>query len=617
MELVSTTAGLFPLPDEQRERLADLKGHQKSDLIDGSESADVTAAYDAARERNVSVQRDGGLGRVVEGQARWDDMLAHPLCVHENVRTEGIVRYYDNNNFYREPVVAGELTESGDLAADLEKAARLCSDLQAVAPGPYSLADLATDEHYGDEAAFLDAVADFLAGEIAAFPDAVETLFLLEPSLVTSPPNEETHERVRDALTAVADATDADVVAHTFWGALDETLHAHLLDASLSALGYDLVCAHDEAAYLVQEYGTADSVALGLVDGQHDNDHFLLTTVVGSYPKPTWLDRARDLREEGESGAFDDGDWAEATDDACRLITHEHERSGLDVVCDGEMRREEMVEFFAERIDGYEFNGPVKVWGHNYFDKPSVADEVGYDEPWLVGEYEFTADVAGRPVKVPITGPYTLAAWSFNEAYDTEAALAYDLADLVNEEITKLVEAGARYIQIDEPALATTPDDHAIVGECLERIVADVPDDVRLGLHVCYGDYSRIYPEINDFPIDEFDVELANGDFEQIDVFTDPDFEPDLALGVTDAHVADVESVAEIKENIREGLKVVPPEKLTVSPDCGLKLLPRDVAYGKMENMVEAARQIEAELDSGELDAAAIRADARSVGADD
>jgi 5-methyltetrahydropteroyltriglutamate--homocysteine methyltransferase len=263
-----------------------------------------------------------------------------------------------------------------------------------------------------------------------------------------------------------------------------------------------------------------------------------------------------------------------------------------------------MVEFFAHRIDGYDFNGRVKVWGHNYFDKPSVVDEVEYDEPWLVDEFEFTSEAAEKPVKVPITGPYTLASWSFNEVYDTEADLAYDLADLVNEEIEKLVEAGAQYIQIDEPALATTPDDHAIVGECLERIVAGIPEDVRIGLHVCYGDYSRIYPELNDYPIDEFDVELCNGGYEQIDVFTEPEFEPDLALGVVDAHTAEVESVAEIKENVKEGLKVVPPEKLTISPDCGLKLLPREVAYGKMENMVQAVREVEQELDDGEIEVA-------------
>ncbi|WP_254768300.1 methionine synthase [Salinilacihabitans rarus] len=333
----------------------------------------------------------------------------------------------------------------------------------------------------------------------------------------------------------------------------------------------------------------------------HPNDHFLLTTVVGSYPKPKWLNRATDLYEDPDH-EFDADDWREAKDDAARLITDEHERAGLDVVVDGEMRRNEMVEYFAHRIEGYEFNGPVKVWGHNYFDKPSVVSEVEYDETWLVDEYEFTAAASDRPVKVPITGPYTLANWSFNEAYDDEESLAYDLADLVNEEIEKLVDAGARYIQIDEPALATTPDDHAIVGECLERIVDDVPEDVRVGLHVCYGDYSRIYPEMLEFPVDEFDLELANGDYEQLDVFKDPAFTKDLALGVTDAHVAEVESVERIEENITKGLEVVPPEQLVVSPDCGLKLLPREVAYGKMANMVEAARNVEARLDAGEVD---------------
>ncbi|GAA0677897.1 methionine synthase [Natronoarchaeum mannanilyticum] len=341
----------------------------------------------------------------------------------------------------------------------------------------------------------------------------------------------------------------------------------------------------------------------------HPNDHFIMTTVVGSYPKPKWLNRMQDLYEE-DDGTVDEDDWQEAQDDASRLITEEHERSGLDVVVDGEMRRNEMVEFFADRIEGYEFNGPVKVWGHNTFDKPSVVEDVEYDESWLVDEYEFTADVADKPVKVPITGPYTLASWCFNEAYEDDAALANDLADLVNEEIEKLVDAGCRYIQIDEPALATTPDDHQIVGDALERIVDDIPEEVRIGLHVCYGDYFRIYPEILEFPVDEFDLELANGDYEQLDVFKDPEFTADLALGVTDVHVAEAESVEEIKENIKKGLEVVPPERLVVSPDCGVKLLPRDVAYGKMENMVKAAREVEAELDAGEIDVEAAPASA-------
>jgi len=346
----------------------------------------------------------------------------------------------------------------------------------------------------------------------------------------------------------------------------------------------------------------------------HDNDHFLLTTVVGSYPKPKWLDRTRELYASDRTAddprlSVDEATWQEATNDAARLILAEHERAGIDAVADGEMRRNEMIEYFMHRIEGAEFPGRVKVWGHNYYDKPAVTDEIAYDEEWLVSEFEFSRSVTDHPVKVPITGPYTLARFSFDEVYDDTEELAYELADLVRQEVENLVDAGANYVQIDEPALAQVPGDHAIVGESLEIITENVPEDVRVGLHVCYGDYSRIYPEVLSFPIDEFDLELANGEFGQLDVFKQPEFTKDFAMGVVDAHTADVESVAEIKENIRKGLEVVPPERLTVSPDCGVKLLPREVAYGKMENMATAAREVEAELDAGEIDVGAATAD--------
>ncbi|MCD2199817.1 5-methyltetrahydropteroyltriglutamate--homocysteine methyltransferase [Halobacterium sp. KA-4] len=268
MNRIATTPGLFPLPDDAKETLSDLKGHQKHDLVSGDEGPEIEAAYDEVREELVGLQRDAGLDRVVEGQGRWDDMLAHPLTVHENVETGGIVRYYDNNNFYRDPIVEGELTFSGDLAADLEAASELTGDLQAVVPGPYSLSELATDEYYGDDEQFLAAVADFLAGEVEAFPD-IETVFVLEPSLVTNPPEEGEDERASGAIGTVADAADADVVAHTYWGALEEKVHAHLLDADVDAIGYDFVTNHEDNLYNVTEYGTKDSVALGVVDGQN------------------------------------------------------------------------------------------------------------------------------------------------------------------------------------------------------------------------------------------------------------------------------------------------------------------------------------------------------------
>jgi len=267
--VVATTPGLYPLPDWAKDDLSDLKGHQKDDLISGSESEAITDAYDRARTEVIDRQQEAGLDRVVEGQLRWDDMLAHPLAVADDVEMRGIVRYYDNNNFYREPVVTGGLTATGDVAAELDAASeQVGGGLQAVLPGPYSLADLATDDHYGDEAAFLDAIADFLADEAGQFPD-VETLFLLEPSLVENPPGDGPDARASEAIDTVAGAVDADVVAHTYWGALEEKVYAHLMDAAVDAIGFDLVSDHDQNTYNVQEYGTKDSVALGLVDGQN------------------------------------------------------------------------------------------------------------------------------------------------------------------------------------------------------------------------------------------------------------------------------------------------------------------------------------------------------------
>ncbi|MFB6138626.1 MAG: 5-methyltetrahydropteroyltriglutamate--homocysteine methyltransferase [Halobacteriaceae archaeon] len=278
MDRVATTPGLYPLPEDAKDRLADQKGHQREDLISGDEPPAVESTYEDAREWAIGLQASAGLDRVVEGQLRWDDMLAHPLAVHDAVRTAGIVRYYDNNNFYREPVIEGDLDFDGDVARELEAAAVQVADrdgdgggLQAVLPGPYSLAELATDEHYGDEDTFLAAVGDFLAGEAAAFPDAVETLFLLEPSLVTDPPAGDRAATASEAVDAVAAAVDADVVVHTYWGAMPEKTYAHLLDAGIDAVGFDVVteAAREPNLTLIGEYGAPDDVALGLVDGQN------------------------------------------------------------------------------------------------------------------------------------------------------------------------------------------------------------------------------------------------------------------------------------------------------------------------------------------------------------
>ena len=271
-ERVATTLGLYPLPDWAKDELSDLKGHQKGDLVDGSEGPEIREAYGRVREELIDDQREAGLDRIVEGQGRWDDWLAHPLAVHDSVETGGIVRYYDNNNFYRDPQVVDELTHDGDVAAELDAATGLLHDdepLQAVLPGPYTLAELATDEYYGDDAEFLAAIAEFLAGEAEALP-AHETLFLLDPSLVTDPPADDENERVSDAVDTVANATDADVVLQSYWGAHEEKTYAHLMDADVDAFGFDFVAGDRDAhLYNVTEFGTKSDVSLGLVDGQN------------------------------------------------------------------------------------------------------------------------------------------------------------------------------------------------------------------------------------------------------------------------------------------------------------------------------------------------------------
>ncbi len=272
-ERVATTPGLFPLPDPAKQRLSDLKGHQKGDLISGNESDEIVAVYDEYRTQVITEQVEAGLDRISEGQLRWDDMLAHPLTVHENVKTGGIVRYYDNNNFYRDPQVTGELTFSGDVASELDAAAAALAEtdsdasLQATLPGPYSLFDLATDEYYGDEESFLDAVSEFLAAEVEAFP-AHETLYLLEPSLVENAPGDGLDARASEAIDTVAAATDADVVVQTYFGALSEKVYAHLMDADIEAIGFDIVAGdREQTLYNINEYGTKTAAGLGISNG--------------------------------------------------------------------------------------------------------------------------------------------------------------------------------------------------------------------------------------------------------------------------------------------------------------------------------------------------------------
>lgn len=317
----------------------------------------------------------------------------------------------------------------------------------------------------------------------------------------------------------------------------------------------------------------------------------LPTSVIGSYPKPWWL---RKIKRLWEMGKADDDDLMEAENDAVIAVVREQELAGIDIPSDGEQRREEMVEYFAERLGGFKFYGPVRVWGNNYFNKPAVVDKIVYKEPITLSEYLFLRKVSTRRiVKVTITGPYTIADWSFNEYYSTKEELVKELSSIINKELKMLADNGALFIQIDEPALTTHPDEVEWALELIDRTADNI--NAKIGLHVCYSNYRLLMPHLDNLRnISQLLLEFANRRFTDLDMLKD--FPLEIGLGVIDVHSKRIESPEEVSQAIKKALNYIDADRVYINPDCGLKLMPREVARLKMENMVKGTMIVREEL---------------------
>lgn len=316
----------------------------------------------------------------------------------------------------------------------------------------------------------------------------------------------------------------------------------------------------------------------------------LPTSVIGSYPRPKWL---REFIAGYREGRYKEEQMREAFDDAVIAVLNDHREAGVDIPTDGEMRRDEMVEYFAERIEGFRFYGPVRVWGNNYFRKPAVVSKLRYGGPMIVDEFLFTRKVAySEVVKVTITGPYTIADWSFNEYYPSKEDLTFEIARIINREIKALEEAGAIYVQVDEPALTTHPEEIEWAVEAVNEAVRGV--NIKVGLHVCYSDYGILRPYYDRLNVSQFALEFANRGFRDLDVLKG--LNKELGFGVVDVHSRRVETPEEVAAAIRKVMEFMSPECLFINPDCGLKLLPRKIARQKLKAMVEGARIVRKEL---------------------
>lgn len=320
----------------------------------------------------------------------------------------------------------------------------------------------------------------------------------------------------------------------------------------------------------------------------------LETTSVGSFPKPANLKRARARFEKGEI-------TEEALDDLSRESTASwirfQEEIGIDILVDGEQYRGDMAAYFAENLEGTEVSGLVRSYGNRYYKKPIVVGELVRPEAITVSWWKFAQSLTDKPVKGMLTGPYTMMDWSFDEHYGSREACALAFARVLRQEARDLVAAGCSVVQIDEPALSTREDELPLVIKALGEVTRGL--DGKTITHTCYGNYERLYPGILDLPIDQIDLEMSNSGLDLLALFRKYPFTKELAFGVIDVHSHVVETVDQVKDRIRRALDVVPPERLYIDPDCGLKTRTPGEAREKLRVMVAARDAIREEFNDG------------------
>jgi 5-methyltetrahydropteroyltriglutamate--homocysteine methyltransferase len=313
----------------------------------------------------------------------------------------------------------------------------------------------------------------------------------------------------------------------------------------------------------------------------------LPTTSVGSFAKPEYLVTGRRRYTRNE---IDRAELATLELRATEFWVQQQEEIGLDVLVDGEMYRGDMVAHFAELMPGFVQGGLVRSYGNRYYHKPIIVGPVSWPGPMTVEWWRRTQAMTSRPVKGVLTGPYTVMDWSFNDYYPTRHAAALALARELRKEVDALVEAGCALIQIDEPALSVRPDELPVAIEAMHIVTDGLP--AYFLTHVCYGALEFIYPQMLDLPVDNWDLEMSNSGLDLVDVFAEHPFTKDLSFGVVDVHRHELEEPEVVRERVARALSVLPPERVWVDPDCGLKTRTVDETIGKLRRVVDAARAV-------------------------
>jgi 5-methyltetrahydropteroyltriglutamate--homocysteine methyltransferase len=338
----------------------------------------------------------------------------------------------------------------------------------------------------------------------------------------------------------------------------------------------------------------------------------LRTTVVGSYPQPEWLVDRTALGSRLPPRTRAPELWRvapeflrQAQDDATLLAIRDMERAGIDVITDGEIRRESYSNHFATQLEGMDLENPgtaIDRTGHPN-PVPRVVGPVRRARPVLVRELEFLRANTDREIKVTVPGPFTMSQQAQDDYYRDEEALALSLAAAVNEEVRDLFAAGADVVQLDEPYLQARAEKARkfaidVINRALEGVVGTT------ALHTCFGYAHVVHQRPNGYPyfaelaetaVDQISLEAAQQNVDLSILATVP--RKHFLVGVIDlADESPVEDVDTVAGRIRKALEHIPPERLTLAPDCGMKYLPRAKAYQKLEVLAKAAATVRREL---------------------
>lgn len=339
----------------------------------------------------------------------------------------------------------------------------------------------------------------------------------------------------------------------------------------------------------------------------------LPTTVVGSYPQPDWLiDRSAFFTQNvprirrPEIWRPDGDVLEEAQNDATIIAIRDMERAGIDIVTDGEVRRESYSNRFGSALQGVDIDNPAEIVSHNGRKSliPRVVGAIRRQRSIELEDAHFLKSQTDRHTKITLPGPFTLAQQCQDEFYNDPEALTMAFAEVLNQEVRELAQAGVDVVQLDEPWLRNNPDAARLYAVRAINHAFDGVTGVTKALHLCFG-YAHLMggnkpsgysflPELADTVADQISIEAAQPKLDLAVLEGLPG--KAIMLGVIDLNAKEAETPEEVARRIRRGLDYLPAERLIPAPDCGMKYLPRSLAFEKLKALAEGAAIVRREI---------------------